>query len=104
GTTGTATPVYEITTGSAQRATTATDQMSTGTGTTTAAISQYFTPDRFEERWTKEKEMYEEAGISEDKIEKLRELNQSTWDARAAGEKINFQDLNRKQSEILSQE
>jgi hypothetical protein len=88
------------------RATTATGQLESGTGNTTssAAVPSQFAADRFKERWQKEEQMYKDAGLSEEKIEKLRQLSQETWNARAGGEKIDFQDLKRKRAELLDAE
>jgi len=86
-------PATGNTTASAQRATTA-----------SAAMANNFTQEAFEKRWKLEESMYKEAGISDDKITKLYEINQTLWKARASGEKIDFPALSRQRSEILTQD
>lgn len=97
------TPVVETanTTAAQVQATTATQPMSTAAGNTTATA---FSAESFEQRWEKEAEMYREAGIAEEKIEQLRQLNQETWDARASGNRVDFQQLSRKRAAILTRE
>jgi len=87
------TPEGENTTATAQLATTA-----------SAAMANNFTQEAFEKRWKLEESMYKEAGISEDKIAKLYEINQTLWKARSSGEKIDFPALSRQRSEILTKE
>ena len=86
-------PAAGNTTAAAQRATTASE-----------AIANNFTQEAFEKRWKLEESMYKEAGISEDKIKKLYDINQKLWNSRASGEKIDFPALSRQRSEILTKE
>ncbi len=72
--------------------------------TGTAAVPPQFSEEQFERRWETESRMYREAGISEEKIKRLHDITQKTWNARARGEKLDFQELGRQRSEILDQE
>lgn len=82
------------------------DARTTGTANTTTmtAARRQFTQQMFEERWKNEENMYREAGISEEKIQKLRDLNSRMWEARSAGERSDFQTIMRERSEILTQQ
>ncbi len=82
------------------------DARTTGSANTTTmtAARRQFTQQMFEERWKNEEKMYREAGISEEKIKKLRDLNSRTWEARSSGERSDFQTIMRERAEILTQE
>lgn len=76
----------------------------TANSTTMTAARRQFTQQMFEERWKNEENMYREAGISEDKIQKLRDLNSRMWEARSSGERSDFQTIMRERAEILTQQ
>lgn len=77
-----------------------------GDANSTAAemIRRNFSEENFEKRWEMEEGLYKEAGISEEKIARLKEINKKMWDARAKGEKTNFEELSRQRQEVLSSE
>lgn len=95
-TTGTAHAGTRITTATAE-ATTATAAATTGT-----ANSQRFTQEMFEKRWQTEEATYRDAGISEEKIQKLHELNKRVWEARNAGKRSEYQEIMKERAEILN--
>lgn len=64
--------------------------------------NRYYNEEIFEARWKRESAIYKEAGIADDKIEKIRELNHQQWKARGNGEKLNYPELVRKRAELLS--
>ncbi len=83
--------------------TTGTALQSNIAGTTASEmIQRSFSQENFDKRWETEVQMYKDAGISEEKIQKLKDINQKMWNARAKGESADFQELSRQRREILS--
>lgn len=66
--------------------------------------ARLFTQEQFEKRWKVEEQMYKDAGISEEKIQKLHDLNSEVWKARADGSKADFQKIMKERQKVLSQE
>lgn len=98
-TTGTAEAGVTITTATAAQATTGTVSATTGT-----AAASRFTQEMFEKRWQTEEATYRDAGISEEKIQKLHDLNQKVWEARNAGKRSEYQEIMKQRAEILDSE
>lgn len=72
--------------------------------TATRPTSRLFTQEQFEQRWEKESQMYRDAGIDEDKIKEIHDLNSRVWKARAEGNKADFQKIMKERQQILTQE
>jgi len=72
--------------------------------TTTASASRLFTPEAFEARWKVEEKSYRDAGISEEKISKLHELQSRIWKARAEGGKVDFPAIMKERAAVLNDE
>lgn len=68
------------------------------------SITRGLTPEMFERRWASEEQLYKEAGIPDEKIQKIKTINQKVWNARANGEKIDFHELNRERQAIFTEE
>lgn len=66
--------------------------------------ARLFTQEQFEKRWKVEEQMYKDAGIGEEKIKKLHDLNAEVWKARAEGNKADFQKIMKERQQVLSQE
>lgn len=64
--------------------------------------NRYYNDDIFEARWKREAAIYKEAGIADDKIEKVHDLNHQLWKARGNGEKLNYPELVRKRAQLLT--
>lgn len=72
---------------------------------TTAAIAEkYFSDEMFERQWQNEEQLYRSAEIPDEKIKKLHELKKKQWQARRTGERVNYAQLVRQVSQVLSQE
>ena len=90
--------------GVAQNETQTTGPSSRAMRTTSPLGNRGLTAEHFEKRWAQEEKVYKEAGISDEKIAKLKEINQKIWDARANGEKVDFRELNRQRTDVLTEE
>ena len=89
---------------SGTRATTASAVARNEPTSASEAAAKHFGQENFEKRWAAEEKMYKDAGISQEKIDKLREMNEKIWKARASGEKIDFKALSDERAKILSKE
>lgn len=85
--------------------TTAAETGQDAAGTSMSALmAKNFSEEKLQERWKAEEKLYQDAGISEEKIQKLHDLNLSTWRAMAAGEKTDYQGFLRERNAVLTPE
>ena len=72
---------------------------------TTAAIAEkYFSDEMFERQWQNEEQLYRSADIPDGKISTLHDLKKKQWQARRSGERVNYSQLVREVSQVLSPE
>lgn len=69
-----------------------------------ALMAQNFTEEKLQARWKAEENLYKQSGLSEDKIQKLHDLNVKTWKAMASGEKTDYEAFIRERNAILTPE
>ncbi len=69
-----------------------------------ALMARNFSEEKLQARWNTEEKLYRDAGIPEEKIKKLHELNVATWKAMASGEKTDYQAYIRERNALLTQE
>lgn len=94
------------TTGTEAMATTATQNMGRNAASTTGSryMAQRYSQENFDRSWKVESDMMKEAGISDEKIEKMHEITKKMWDARAKGETADWQELVKERAAVLSPE
>lgn len=93
----------DVTTATRDAATTATRPADTNT-TAMDVRARNFSEENFNKRWATEESVYSEAGVSEENIAKLREINYTQWKAIGAGQRGNVQEVTRAMRELLTPE
>lgn len=98
----------------AANTTAAMDQATTGTPaqsgddaastSMSALMAKNFSEEHLQVRWKAEEQLYKDAGIPEEKIQKLHDLNVATWRAMGAGEKTDYQSFIRERNAVLTPE
>ena len=57
-----------------------------------------------ERMWSNREQMYKEAGLSEDRIAKLKELEMHAYSARQSGEKLDYAAMREERNKIITPE
>jgi hypothetical protein len=66
--------------------------------------SDHFTTETFNRMYDQAAEIYRKAGIPEEKIQKLRELDMKAWSAQTNGEKIDYSAIRKERMNVLTPE
>jgi len=66
--------------------------------------SDHFTTETFNRMYDQAAQIYRKAGIPEEKIQKLRELDMKAWSAQTNGEKIDYSAIRKERMNVLTPE